>query len=348
MASDSDFFRPNQPASKSSIKDVARLARVSTATVSRVLNNNPNVKPHLRTRVLDAMETLQYEPSGIARTMRSQTKRSLGLVIADIQNPFFADMMSAIAHRAYSLQYTVLLGDSSNDPQRERLYLEMLAQERIAGAIVFPVATTPEAYAFRRSLPMVFFDRAVPGAPIDTVMLDNVQGGYIATQHLIALGHWRIGLVDGAPQYPTLTERKQGYVKALQEAGIEIDNSLIDWGDEVRVEGGYRATQRLLALPNPPTALVAVNNVRTQGMLRAVRDAALSVPDEISLVGFDDSTWLGLTDPPLTTMRQPVYEMGVEAVRLLMRRIEEGSNHEPAIYVMQPTLIERASTRALH
>jgi DNA-binding LacI/PurR family transcriptional regulator len=347
MIADSDSSQSSQPASKSSIKDVALLSRVSTATVSRVLNNNPNVKPHLRKRVLEAMETLDYEPSGIARTMRSQTKRSLGLVVADIQNPFFADMMSAIAHRAYSAQYTVLLGDSSNDPQRERLYLEMLAQERIAGAIVFPVARDPDAYVFRRPLPMVFFDRAVPGVPVDTVMLDNVQGGYMATQHLIALGHRRIGLVEGAPKYPTLIDRKAGYIKALEEAGIEIDDSLIDWGDEERVDGGYRATRRLLDLPNRPTALVAVNNVRTLGMLRGVRDAGLSVPDEISLVGFDDSTWLGLTDPPLTTMRQPVYEMGVEAVRLLMRRIEEGSNDPPLIHVMQPALIERASTRAL-
>lgn len=333
--------------SDASIRDVARSAKVSTATVSRVLNENPNVKPHLRARVLAAMETLRYEPSGIARNMRNQTKKSIGLVIADIQNSFFASMMRAVEDRAYALQYSVLLGNSDSDVQRERQYLELLARERIAGAIVFPVSRDPDAYLLRRPMPMVFFDRTVEGVPVDAVMLNHARGGYLATRHLIDRGHERIGLIAAQPEYPGLEERKQGYVAALEEAGIAVDAQLVHWGNALRAEGGYLAAKALLALDPMPTALLAVNNVRTRGMLRAVREHDLRVPNDISLVGFDDSPWLTLLEPPLTTVRQPIDTMGQEAVRLLMRRISEGSDEPPEIVVLEPELVERASTRQL-
>lgn len=330
-----------------SIRDVARAARVSTATVSRVLNQNPNVKPHLRTRVLDAMEVLHYEPSGIARSMRNQSNKTIGLVIADIQNSYFSSIMRSVEERAYGLQYSVLLGNSDDDPVRERQYLELLARERTAGAIIFPVATDAAAYAMRRPMPMVFFDRQVEGVAVDAVLLDHEYGGRVAAEHLLALGHERIGVVAARPAYPGLEARKNGCLNAVRAAGIAVDPELVSWGNVSREEGGYRAALELLSLPNRPSALMAVNNVRTQGMLRAVRDSGMRVPEDISLVGFDDSPWFSLLTPPLTTVRQPIYEIGQETVRLLMNRISEGGDHTPEIVVLRPALVERASTRAL-
>jgi DNA-binding LacI/PurR family transcriptional regulator len=301
----------------------------------------------LRARVLEAMETLRYEPSGIARSMRNQSNKSIGLVIADIQNPYFSSIMRSIEERAYALQYSVLLGNSDDEPARERQYLELLARERTAGAIVFPVATHAAAYAMRRPMPMVFFDRQVEGVAVDAVLLDHEMGGRLAAEHLLALGHERIGIVAAQPQYAGLEERKLGYMHALRDAGITVDASLIQWGNMLREEGGYRATRELLSLPTRPTALMAVNNVRTQGMLRAVRESGLRVPEDISLAGFDDSPWFSLLTPPLTTVRQPVYEMGQEMVRLLMQRIGERDERPPEVTVLQPDLVVRGSTRAV-
>lgn len=330
-----------------SIRDVARAAGVSTATVSRVLNDSPKVRPRMRARVLEAMELLHYEPSGIARNMRSQNNKSIGLITAGIQNSYFSSIIRAATESAYALRYTVLLSNSNGEAERERIYLELLARERAAGAIVFPAATTASAYTLRRPLPIVFCGQQVNGVAVDAVILDHVHGGYIAARHLLDAGHERIGLVAAFPGFPGLEERKHGYCKALREAGIDVDADLIQWGNAERTQGGYQATKELLAQHPRPTAIMAVNNMRTIGLLQAVREAGLRVPEDISLVGFDDSPWLPLLDPPLTTVRQPLQEIGEEAVRLLAQRIETGNGEAPVVTVLQPELVVRASVHGL-
>jgi DNA-binding LacI/PurR family transcriptional regulator len=329
---------------KASITDVAQRANVSIATVSRVLNNNDRVKPRLRQRVLQAMEELQYEPSGIARNMRNQSKKAIGLVIADIQNPFFTDLVRAIEESAYALQYTVLLGNSGDQPARERLYLDILAKERLSGLIVIPLGDEAEAYRFKRSVPLVFVDRTVPGVQADAVVLDNVRGGYEATKHLLELGHRRIGVIAAPPSFSVGNERCEGYRQALQEYGIPANAELIRSGESPKEKGGYIAAQELLSLEPPPTAVFAVNNVRTLGMLQAVQECGRQIPQDISVIGFDDSPWLSLLTPPLTTVRQPIYEMGVEATRLLMQRIAGGEDSPTVVSVVQPKLVVRSST----
>jgi len=331
---------------KSSITDVARLANVSTATVSRVLNDNSRVRPQLRERVLQAMEDLQYVPSGIARSMRRQSTKTIGLIIADIRNPFFTEMVSAIEDAAYRNRYTVLLGSSDDEIEKEQLYLAALARERISGLILVPVSEDPANYIFGHPMPLVFVDRSVPGAQADSVTLDNERGGYAATRYLIELGHRRIGLVATPTTHSVGDERRAGYVKALREFNIPVDQQLIRCGDHPKEHGGYEAVQELMALPSPPTALFAVNNVRTVGMLQAIHDSNLRLPDDLSVIGFDDSPWLSLLTPPLTTVRQPIYEIGSEAVRLLMQRIAVGPAAPPAATVMQPELVVRNSTGA--
>ncbi len=328
---------------KSSITDVARKANVSTATVSRVINNNGSVKPLLRARVLRAIDELDYEPSGIARNMRNQSKRTIGLIIADVQNPFFTDMVRAIEETAYAHQYTVLLGSSANQAKREQLYLNLLVQERVAGVVVVPLATDPSAYQFRRSLPMVFLDRAVEGVDADAVLLDNFRGGAMAAEHLLSFGHEHIGLVVAPQTHGAVDERQEGFRGALVRAGLRPDPALSQWGNDIKEAGGFSATLELLAMKPRPTALFAVNNVRTLGMLRAINAAGLRVPDDISVVGFDDSPWLSLLSPPLTTISQPVYEMANEAVRLLLRRIGRSSDSPQVVTRMSPTLVVRES-----
>jgi LacI family transcriptional regulator len=294
------------------------------------------------------MQDLEYEPSGIARNMRKQRKNFIGLVIADIQNPFFTDMVRAIEETAYRCQYTVLLGSSDGQPEKERLYLDVLAQERISGFIVIPLSSDPLTYRLNRPLPLVFVDWAVPGVQADAVTLDNVQGSYLAVRHLLELGHRRIGLVTTPETSIVGNERTQGYIKALREYGLSIDDSLIRHGGSAKEVGGYTAACELLTLDSPPTAFFAVNNVRTIGMLQAVQAHGIRVPDELSLVGFDDAPWLSLVTPPLTTVCQPIYEIGAEAMRLLMQRLEGDRNSPPISTLMAPQLIVRESTAPPH
>ncbi len=333
---------------KSSIKHVATRAGVSIATVSRVLNGNERVKPQVRQRVLQAMDELRYVPSGIARNMRNQSKRTVGLLIADIQNPFFTDIVRAIEDTAYQNQYTVLLGSTDGERAKERLYLEVLAMERIAGLILVPASDDAQDYRFDLRLPLVFIDSMPPGAQGDAVVLDNVQGGYEATRHLIELGHRRIGIVTTPPSFAIGQQRTQGYRKALLEHGLAVDEALVRSGDSARERGGYLATRELLALDPPPTALFAVNNVRTMGMLRALQEQNYRIPYDISVIGFDDSPWLTLLSPPLTTVSQPIYDIGVEAIRLLLRRVagDVGAEEAPVTVTMPPTLVVRGSTAA--
>jgi len=327
------------------IKDVAAKANVSVATVSRVLNNNPHVKPHLRERVLHAINELGYQPSGIARNMRSQSIHVIGLIISDIQNPFFTALVRAVEDVAYENQYTVLLCNSDEDVRKEQLYIDVLSKERVAGVIIVPTGKECYTPLLNLKVPIVAVDRKVPDLVTDSVVIDNVAGAYAATTHLIQLGHRRIGLV-GAPLTVSVGwERRQGYEQALREYQIPVDESLIRTGN-FKESGGYQAAQALLSLDPRPTAIFSVNNLMTMGTLEAIHERGLRLPDDISVVGFDDMPWLSLLTPPLTTVRQPTYQIGLEAARLLFRRLQGECPESPQAIVLQPELILRGSTSA--
>jgi DNA-binding LacI/PurR family transcriptional regulator len=325
------------------IKDVATRAGVSVATVSRVLNQNPRVKPHLRERVLQAMAELDYRPSGIARNMRNQSARVIGLIISDIQNPFFTALVRAVEDVAYENQYTVLLCNSDEDPQKEQLYADVLSTERVAGVIIVPTSRDSCIPLLSRHIPVVMADRKVAGPATDSVTLDNIGGAYQATAHLIGLGHRRIGLVAAPLHVSVGLERRQGYEKALREHGIPLDESVIRTGN-FKESGGYRAASELLDLDPRPTAIFAINNLMTMGTLQAIHERGLRIPEDISVIGFDDMPWLPLLVPPLTAVRQPVYQIGAEAARLLFRRMREGPQKPVETIVLQPELIIRGST----
>ncbi|MBI5305416.1 MAG: LacI family DNA-binding transcriptional regulator [Chloroflexi bacterium] len=326
-----------------SIKDVASKSGVSVATVSRVLNNNPRVKPHLRERILQTIDQLGYQPSGIARNMRSQSVRVIGLVISDIQNPFFTALVRAVEDVAYENQYTVLLCNSDENLQKEQLYIDVLSRERVAGVIIVPTGKNCSPLLNLR-MPVVMVDRTVPGIITDSVVLDNVAGAYAATKHLIELGHQRIGLV-GAPLGVSVgVERRKGYEKALRAHKLRVDEALIRAGD-FKEQGGYEATLALLELAPRPTAIFAVNNLMTMGAFQAIAEKKLRIPQDISVIGFDDMPWLTLLTPPLTAVRQPTYEIGAQAAQLLFARMQNTALPTQT-RVFKPELIVRGSTAA--
>lgn len=325
------------------IADVAERASVSVATVSRVLNQNPRVKPHLRERVLKAIAELDYHPSGIARNMRSQSGRVIGLIISDIQNPFFTDLVRAVEDVTYSHQYTLLLCNSDENPQKESLYVDVLFTERAAGVIMVPSSQECCTPLLDNRIPVVMVDRKIPGLLVDSVVLDNVGGAYQATSHLIGLGHRRIGLAGAPTTVSVMLERREGYEKALREQGVPVDRTLIR-SEDFKESGGYRAAQQLLSLDPRPTAIFAANNLITMGVLQAVHEHNLNIPQDISVVGFDDLPWLSLLQPPLTVISQPIYDIGAEAARLLFRRLNEGVQGQVQTIVLHPKLIVRGST----
>ncbi len=308
------------------IKDVADLAGVSAATVSRVLNEYPQIREPTRNRVLRAVEQLGYQPSRVARRMRSKRTSILGLILSDLGNPFFAAVVSGIEAVAYASGYSLLLCSSDEDPVREEAYIHVLMAEMIGGLIISTTdenSTTCQAL-IDRGIPVVAMDRRLRRLNVDTVVVDNVRGSYQAVRHLIGLGHRRIALIGGPPAVTTGRERQEGYLQALADSGLPIDDGLIKVGD-FKQESGYRQTQSLLQMASPPTAIFVANNMMTLGALNAIHETALDVPGDMAIVGFDDVPWAQSLSPPLTTVAQPTDELGKAAASMLLARIADSS-----------------------
>ena len=327
----------------SSIKDVAHLAGVSTATVSRVLNKHPYVRQDVRTRVLAAVEQLDYRPSSIARNMRRQSAKILGIIIPDIENPFFTAVVRGIEDLAMQHEFKVFLCNSDRNPEKEKMYIALLAMERISGAIILPYHADSLQPLIKLNIPFVFVNQTLPGLKTDAVVLDNFSGAYQATKHLIDLGHTRIGLVNAPLNRPVEKQRLIGYQKALLDSGIDVDENIIVSG-EFSAEKAELATDQLLEMPNPPTAIFSLNNNLTLGALRSIYHHGLKIPQDVSVVGFDDMPWLSFFTPPITVVQQPIYQIGECAARLLISRIEKDRERQPETVVLSPTLIIRKST----
>jgi LacI family transcriptional regulator len=327
------------------IKDVAATARVSVATVSRVLNGSDTVDAELAARVHEAVDRLSYRRSGLARSLRSQRARVVGLIISDIRNPFFTDVVRGIEDRVGAEGYSLVLCNSDEELQKEADYLDLFVEERMAGAIISPASSreTRLDALTARGTPVVVIDREAAREAVDTVLVDNVRGGEIATRHLAENGYRRIACITGPPRTSTGSERLAGWQHAAQEAGLPVDESLIRRAD-FKEAGGFEAAADLLAGPDRPDAFFVGNNLMTVGALAALREAGLEVPGDVGVVGFDDMPWAQLLQPALTTVAQPTYELGREAAALLEGRIG-GNDAPPERIVLEPTLQVRDSAR---
>ncbi|MBF6062230.1 LacI family DNA-binding transcriptional regulator [Nocardia terpenica] len=325
------------------IRDVAALAGVSPATVSRVLNADDRVAPELRERVGTAVAKLGYRPNSQARSLRTRATKVLGLIIADIQNPFFTALARGVEDAASERDYSVVLANSDESLDKELRYLEVAAAERMAGVILSPSSTGASRIETLtdRGIPVVTIDRRLRRAEVDSVTVNNQKAAKEAVDHLLAAGCRRIAMITGPADASTATSRLSGYRAALREADLEPDPALEVRGD-YRVEGGRAAARTLLDLPERPDGLFVGNNLMMVGALDTLRRAGVDFPTDLLLAGFDEMSWAGFA-PPITLVEQPSYDIGRRATELLLRRVN-GEDFPTQRIVLPARLRIREST----
>lgn len=321
-----------------SIKDVARAAGVAPSTVSRALGKGP-VSPEVRQRVEAAVAATGYRPNLSARRLRSQRSMTVGLIVADIRNPFFTHLARAIETAAYAQGMRVLLCNTDEDPAREAMYLELMAEERVSGLILAPTRAVDPARIAAFDMPVVLVDRALPGNPRDTVVLDNHGAAGLLVDHLVAGGRRRIAGLFGATS-ASGAERRAGYEAAMARHGIApLLRQVAPTG-----EAGHRALEELLA--EGPEAVVLSNGMFMGAMVRLCRERGLSMPGDIAVSGFDDEAWTEFVEPGITVIRQPVEAFGREAMAMLMARLMTPDLPQRRV-VLSGRLVPRGSTAPL-
>jgi len=329
------------------IKDVALQAGVSVTTVSHVVNGTRFVSETARQRVEEAVRELGYVPSAVARSLKHNTTRTFGMVIPNNSNPYFAEIIRGVEDRCFAAGYNVILCNSNDDPQRQAAYLRVLAEKRIDG-LVF-VASGSDAVV-RATLgdiriPLVLLDREVAGMPnCDLVEVNHTVGGELATRHLLDLGHPRVACISGPPGLSPSSQRRAGWKQALEDAQVERKETDLARGD-FTARGGYLAMQVLLKRKPRPTAVFVCNDLMAFGALTAAREAGVAVPEQLSIVGFDDIDLAAFSAPPLTTVAQPKLQIGTLAAELLLERVDAGRS-EGRRAILDPELKIRGSTAA--
>jgi len=329
------------------IKDVAAHAGVSVATVSAVMNGNKYVSPNLTQRVQDSIAALEYERNSLAQGLKMHTSQCIGLIISDITNPYFTSVLRGVEDVASARGYALILGNTDEDVKKEISYMHLLESKRVDGLIV---SFAPGNQEYLRSwsahrLPLVSIDRLPAELNFDAVLVDNVAGARDAVEHLIALGHKRIGMVTGLSGITSTEERLIGYQRTLEAHGIPLDPALIAEGNS-RIDGGEHATlQLLMQETSRPTALFVTNGLMVIGALQAITRLGLRCPQDIALVGIDDFEWAAVMYPTLTMVRQPAYEIGQKAAQLLFERMKK-RDAPPQFVRLLPQLIIRESSGA--
>jgi LacI family transcriptional regulator len=340
----------NDPKSTSAptMIEVAKVAGVSVATVSRVINGVGGVSPKLEKKVLSAMKKLHYHPSSLARTFKTQRSMLVGILIPLLEHPAYSRMASVIERNLFERGYRALICNSEEDETRENAYIEMLLQQRVQGIIINSSARNTKHLAELKNnnIPVVLFDRTLQQMPCNQVFCDNSLGGYTAMKHLYELGHRRIGIV-AAPTYPEpIIRRIRGTREAIEEFGLDNDPALLVTSDTQLFDMGYQSAKYLLNLPQPPTAIFALTDVTAVGVMHAVTEMNLKIPQDISVIGYDDLPIASYTIPPLTTIAQPFVEMGEKAVELLLQQIEN-RDLPPEKAVLATRLVLRSTTAPL-
>jgi LacI family transcriptional regulator len=306
------------------MRDVANKAGLSVSTVSHVVNNTRAVSEESRQRVLQAMDELGYKPNVLARSLRRQESNTIGMIVPDSANPFFAEMARGIEDASFSQNYSVILCNSEGDLDKQLVYTNVLIGNQVAGILFVAAGVSTELVKDLRCrlVPVVVVDREVPGVDVDTVLTNHSQGGRLATQHLVDLGHRRIACISGGSELTPSAERLTGYCEVLESNDLPYDDSLVIRGD-FQYESGYEATQQLMNLDSPPSAVFACNDLMAVGCMSAATELGLPVPEALSVVGFDDVRLASYTNPPLTTICQPKHEIGVMAIEMLLDRMRD-------------------------
>ena len=323
------------------IKDVARIAGVSTTTVSHVLNKTRFVSEALLERVNHAIAELNYQPYGLARSLRKKLSGAIGIVIPDNANPFFAEVVRGIEDKCFENGYSVFLCNSDGEPLKERNYLNLLIEKGVDGLVLVSTGDDREEMQLleNREIPKVIVDREISSLHMDTVLVDNQEGGYNAAKFLTELGHRKIGCIAGPSNVTPSGQRIKGFKKALEDRGLILDESMIATGD-FKSQGGYEGFKKLVHGNVVPTAIFVCNDMMAIGALNAAHELGMNVPKQLSLVGFDDIALASLIIPNLTTIAQPTYELGEAGAKLLLKRIKDKNRPESRI-VLKTQLIRR-------
>lgn len=334
------------------IKDVAKLANVSVTTVSKVMNNKGEISEATKKRVLGVIDELNYKPNALARGMITKKTRTIGLILPDICNPFYPDVARGVEDGASKFNYNIFLCNTDNSTKKEKNYINILIEKRVDG-IIFTSSLSPKQDNIinlkKSGIPVVYMDRRVEYPDeINGVYINNFVGGYLATKHLIDLGHTKIGCITGNLKTLDSIERFEGYKKALKDSDISLNNELIAEGN-YDIESGYECVDKLLssnAVGKDITSIFACNDLMAYGAYKLFKQKGIRIPDDISIIGFDDIVLGQMLEPNLSTIRQPMYDMGSIASNMLIKMIE-GKKLKENVVILQPELIVRSSTREL-
>lgn len=331
----------------STIKDVAKLAGVSVATVSHVVNETRFVSEETKQKVLSAMKDLSYKPNAVARSLRRKESKIIGLVLPDNTNPYFAEIAWSIEYASRNHGYSLILCNSDGDVKKEETYINVLIEKQVDGVILVAAGDSTANFMKlkERNISTVMVDRDSPSVNTDSVQIDNATYGEIATSHLIELGHKKIACITGPRDVTPSFDRVDGYKKAMKLNDLPVPDEYVVKGD-FKPQGGYLAACKLLDLEDPPTAIFACNDLMAFGISHAARERDMLVPRDLSVVGFDDIYLSTYSNPPLTTIKQPRLEMGDEAVNALVLRIKNPDRPARSI-LLHAELVVRSSTMPL-
>ncbi len=327
------------------MRDVAAKAGVSTTSVSHFVNNTRPISDSLRARIEQAMAELNFQPNALARSLRMKQSKSVGIIVPDSANPFFAHVTRNIEKAIFTHHYNIILGNSDGDLDRALLYLKVMTERQVDGLIFIDVGASSELLknALRNlTLPVMLIDRIVEGVDVDYVTVTNFQGGFDAAQHLISLGHRRIGCLTGPLKLTASIDRLNGYRQALVQANIPIDETLIYTGD-FQLKSGYHGAMQFLNLPRRPTAIFACNDLMAVGVIRAAAELGIAIPAGLSIVGFDDIPLAKFSIPTLTTITQPAEQIGILTANLVLNRIQN-QDLPPEQQILETELTIRQST----
>lgn len=335
----------NQHLRAVTIHDVARVAKVSSATVSRVVNGKSTVAPELARRVLDAVEVTGYVPNITGRALRRQVSDTWAAIVSNVQNPFFTKVVAAFEDAAMGLGHSVMLCNTNEQLDRENQYIDAVIRRRMSGAVIAVASSsrTDLSPLERAGIPVVLIDRRVRGYEGDSVLVDNVQVGRLAAEHLAAQGYRRFACVGGPPHVTSIEDRVLGFRSALAEHGFSLSDEQVRRTD-LRTDNGAMAMRSLLGMDPRPDAVYATHGLTTSGVYRAIQDAGLHMPNDIGLVGTDEEDWMTIVRPPVTIIQQPVQSIGMIAAQQLSAR-SVGLDAAPQHIVLPPVLVERDSSR---
>ncbi len=330
------------------IKQVADHARVSVATVSRVVNNTGYVSADLRERVEKAMNALNYKPSALARSLRRQETLTIGVMLPQLNQPFFSTLAFAIEKTLFANDYKTLICSSEEDIEKEAAYVDMLLRQRVDGVIIVPTGRSTDNMnrLINGLVPAVLVDRDIPGVQVNRVLCDNVDGGRQAIRHLLELGHRRIAIIGGPGYSQAIEERIRGVKLGYKELGLPYAEANFIMSELKEFDNGYQVANQLLRAPHRPTAIFALTDVTAVGVLHAAAEVHLKLPDDLSVVGFDDIPLAAHSIPALTTVAQPIYEMGATAAHLLLAHLSSEQPEEQTVTLPTQLIVRNSTARA--